>query len=387
MAEARIARDGARFALPMSRLSLGAGQVVRQGDRRYRIDRVELAEAQLIEAVRVEPGVYVASDKGSEAIVGRPFAAPVPVTPVMLDLPLLTGAEVPHAPYVAVAADPWPGAVAVWSASQDAGYELNRLVAAPAVIGVTESPLVRAQAGVWDRGAPLRVRISSGELASADPDLVLNGANALAIGDGSAETWEVLQFASAQIVAPETYEISQRLRGQAGTDGLMPEVWPVGSTVVLLDLSVTQIDLALSARGLARHYRFVPASRGVDDPVSVLRVEAFSGVGLRPYPVAHLRQSLLPGGDLQIGWIRRTRLDGDSWQAVEVPLGEESEAYLVRLVQADTLRYETVVPLPGFTLTAALRAAVLAPGNFRVEVAQLSSAYGPGPFRSLPVVA
>jgi hypothetical protein len=387
LAEARIARDGARFALPKSLLALGAGQVVRYGDQRYRIDRVELAEAQLVEAVRVEPAVYVTSDKGSEAIIGRAYVAPVPVAPVMLDLPLLTGTEVPHAPHVAVAADPWPGAVAVWSASQDAGYELNRLIAAPAVVGVTETPLPRAQPGVWDRGAPLRVRLAGGELTSVDPDLVLNGANALAIGDGSAGTWEVLQFATAEIVAPDTYEISLRLRGQAGTDGLMPEVWPVGSTVVLLDAAVPQIDLALSARGLARYFRFAPASRGFDDPVAVLRVEAFDGAGLRPYPVAHLRQFVLPGGDLRFDWIRRTRIDGDSWQAVEVPLGEESEAYLVRIVQTEVVLLEALVASPSYTLTAAQQANLLQPGSYRVEVAQLSTAFGPGPARSLEVAA
>ncbi|OZA03487.1 MAG: host specificity protein, partial [Rhodobacterales bacterium 17-64-5] len=289
LAEARVARDGARFALPKSRLSVGAGDVVRKAGLRYRIDRVEGAEAQLLEAVRVEPGVYQPSDSDGEAITARSFVPPVPVTPVFLDLPLLTGEEVPYAPHVAVAAEPWPGSVAVWSSSQDQGYEVNRLIAGSAVIGVTEAPLLRASPGVWDRGAPLRIRISDGELASADTLAVLNGANAMAIGDGSAANWEVFQFADAQIVAPDTYELSTRLRGQLGTDAVMPEVWPVGSTVVLLDLALSQIDLPLSARGLARYYRIGIAARGLDDPNVTTLVEAFDGVGLRPYSVAHLR--------------------------------------------------------------------------------------------------
>jgi len=385
LAEARVARDGARFALPKSKLRLGAGDVVHRSGLRYRIDRVEQAEGQLLEAVRVEPGVYSPSDNAGEVIVTRAFLPTVPVYPVFLDLPLLTGDEVPHAPYVAIAAEPWPGTVGVWSSSQDAGYELNRLVAAASVIGVTESPLAAARPGAWDNGAPLRIRIASGELASADAVSVLNGANAMAIGDGSAAGWEVFQFAAAQIVAPQTYDLSKRLRGQLGTDGLMPDVWPVGSTVVLLDFALTQLDLPLSARGLARYYRVGTTSRGVDDPNTVLRVEAFDGAGLRPYPVAHLRAKLDLAQTLTLGWKRRTRINGDSWQALEVPLGEEAEAYLLKIVQGSDTLAEYSALVPQFSYTAAMRAADGVSGAYRVEVAQVSAQFGPGLFRALDV--
>jgi hypothetical protein len=194
----------------------------------------------------------------------------------------------------------------------------------------------------------------------------------------------VFQFAEVQIVAPDTYELSVRLRGQAGTDGLMPAEWPVGSTVVLLDQTLTQIDLPLSARGLARHYRFGPVARGFDDPDVVLKVEAFGGAGLRPYPVAHLRTKP-DGGDLAVTWIRRTRIDGDTWQAFEVPLAEEAERYQVRVFQGADLRAEYTVTQPQFLYSAALRLADLQPGPYRIEVAQISAQYGPGPFRSVDI--
>jgi hypothetical protein len=209
----------------------------------------------------------------------------------------------------------------------------------------------------------------------------------MAIGDGSAATWEVFQFSQAQIVAPDTYELSVRLRGQAGTDGLMPAEWPIGSTVVLLDQTLTQIELPLSARGLARHYRFGPVSRGLDDPDVVLKVEAFDGAGLRPYPVAHLRTKTLAGGDLAVTWIRRTRIDGDTWQAFEVPLAEESERYQLRVFQGADLRAEYTVTQPQFLYSAAMRLADLQPGLWRIEIAQISGQYGPGPFRSVEFAA
>jgi hypothetical protein len=387
LSEARIARDLARFSLPKSLLHLGAGDVVRYDDQRYRIDRVEQSDAQLVEAVRVEPGAYAPSDSDGDTILVRSYVPPVPVLPIFLDLPLLTGAEVAHAPHIAIGADPWPGSVAVWSGIDDAGYELNRLVAAPAVIGVTETALVTAPPGLWDRGAPLRVKLSGGELSSASPDAVLNGANAMAIGDGSSAKWEVFQFAEAQLVGPDTYELSLRLRGQLGTDGVMPTVWPAGSTVVLIDLSLTQIDLPLSARGLARHYRIGPTSRGYDDPSATLKVESFEGIGLRPYPVSHLQAAPDGAGGQAVGWIRRTRIDGDSWQSVEVPLGEEIEAYQVRIIQGEAVLAEYSVSVSTFSYTPAMQAQDGVVGPYQVAVAQLSMQFGPGPFRSVEVDA
>jgi hypothetical protein len=387
LSEARIARDQARFALPKSLLHLGAGDILRYQDQRYRIDRIEQSESQLVEAVRVEPGAYSPTDRDADTIAVRSFVPPVPVFPIFLDLPLLTGAEVPHAPHIAIGAEPWPGSVAVWSAVDDAGYELNRLVAAPAVIGVTESELSAAPVGVWDRGVPLRVKLSAGELSSAGLDAVLNGANAMAIGDGSAANWEVFQFADAQLVAPDTYEVSTRLRGQLGTDGVMPPVWPAGSTVVLIDLSLSQIDLPLSSRGLARHYRIGPTSRGYDDPSVTLVVESFDGIGLRPYPVAHLQAEADGTGGHEVRWIRRTRIDGDSWQSLEVPLGEEVEAYQVRVVQGTSVLAEYGVSTPAFSYTSAMQALDGVIGPFQLAVAQLSMQYGPGPFRLVPVGA
>ena len=387
LTEARVARDTARFALPKSRLDLGAGDVVDLDGQRYRIDRVEQAEAQLVEAVRVEAGVYEASDGADERVIPRAFTAPVPVFPLFLDLPLLVGDEVAHAPHVAVSADPWPGSVGVWSAPTDAGYTLNRLIAAPAIVGLTETILAAAPTGVWDRGPALRVKIVGGSLSSADELAVLNGANVLAIGDGTSARWEVLQFVQAELVAPATYDLSLRLRGQQGSDGIMPAEWPVGSTVVLLDDAPQQIDLPLSSRGLARYYRFGAAGRGYDDPAVVVAVEAFDGIGLRPYPVAHLSAVGTLSGDLAVAWIRRTRIDGDSWQSPEVPLGETVESYLVRVVQADVIvREETVFAQSwDYPLVRQVGDGIIGP--YRIDVAQMSDRFGAGPFRSVQSAA
>jgi GTA TIM-barrel-like domain/Putative phage tail protein len=381
LAEARVGRDTARFALPRSALQVGAGDVVRIKGRRYRIDRTDQGDAQQIEAVRIEPGIYQPSDAAEDAILARRFAAPVPVFPLFLDLPLLKGNEVAHAPYLAVTAKPWPGRVGVWSADLDDGYELNSIVAAPSVIGVTQSPLFAAKPGLWDRGTPLRVRIYGGNLSSALPFSTLNGANVAAIGDGSSGNWEVFQFADAALVEPNTYELSMRLRGQAGTDGIMPQVWPSGSYIVLMTAAVGQIDLDMSARGLARNYRIGAAARGYDDPSVEVRTEAFDGIGLRPYPVAHLSAKATASGT-QVTWLRRTRIDGDNWTPADVPLGEDAESYAIRVIRDGAILREATTQAPVWTYPHADFTSDGA-GPRSIHVAQVSSRFGPGPFRSV----
>jgi hypothetical protein len=392
LAEARIARDGLRFAVPPSRLALAAGDTVKivreAGSSLYRIDRVEDAGVRLVEAVRVEPSVQRPSDGADDLPGVRPFAPPLPVDPLFLDLPLLRGDEVPHAPHLAVVADPWPGSVALYAATAgDAGYELNRLVQTPAIAGVTLTPLPAARPGLWDRGAPLRVEVVGGALASAGFAQVLAGANLAAVGDPETGVWELIQFAEAVLVGPGTYDLSLRLRGQQGTDGVMPEVWPAGSSFVLINGALVQVDLPLSARRLARHYRVGPAGRPLDDPSYEHRVLAFDGVGLRPYPVAHLRAAALAGGGLALSWVRRTRIGGDSWEAEEVPLGEAREAYRLRVREGQAVRRTVELTQPAFTYTAAMRAADgVAPG-FVIEVAQVSDIFGPGPWRAVVIDA
>ncbi|WP_288948175.1 glycoside hydrolase/phage tail family protein [uncultured Paracoccus sp.] len=382
LAEAAVARDGVRFALPPSLGHLGPGDVVRLAEpraeaKRWRIDRVERAGAITVDAVRVEPGVYRPARVAGGETVLRPFVPPIPVWPVFLDLPLLRGDEAPHAPHLAVTATPWPGAAAVWdSAQKTGGYRLNLTLAEPSIMGRTENPLAAARPGVWDRGPALRLRVKGGNLRSASEEALMAGANLLAIGDGSPEGWELLQFAEARLISAGLWEISTRLRGQAGTDAFMPLVWPVGSIVVLLDGAAQQVDLPPSARNQLRHWRVGPAVRAPDDPSYRHIAMAFRGAGLRPLSPCHLEMR----GRVAT-WIRRTRIQGDGWEGADVPLGETQERYLVRLVRDDGhVLARAVVDEPRWTVPADVWAEAATGGGLALEVAQLSDLFGAGPY-------
>ncbi len=389
LAEARVARDHLRLALPMSSLSVGAGDVISMPDEtgvaRYRVDRISHGDSRLLEAVRIEPETFQHSDEVEAPTPVREFTPPAPLHSVFMDLPLLTGQEAPSAPHIAVTGSPWPGSAALYSSATDSGYTLNRLVTRRSVIGVTETPLLKAAPGLFDRGAPLRVRLFGGTLSSGLRESILGGANLAAVGDGSAGNWEVFQFTDAVLVAEDTYEISGRLRGQAGTDALPTLDWPNGSIFVLLDGGPSQIRMSVSERGLDRHYLVGPAAQPMDDPSYSHSVRSFYGVGLRPYAPAHLRAARLASGDLDLSWIRRTRIEGDSWQSLEVPLGEERESYVVRVLDQGQIFREVTVSTPDWIYSHAAQTADGIVGGFSIYVAQLSDRYGAGLFRRIDI--
>jgi hypothetical protein len=312
---------------------------------------------------------------------------PLPVQATFLDLPLLSGDEVPHAPYLALTANPWPGQVALYSAQGEDGFTLDSIYPVPSVMGETLGPLQRAAPGVWDRGAALRVRLVRGALASASEERVLAGGNLVAIGDGLTDLWEVFQFADAELVAPRTYDIRMRLRGQRGSDGAMPVDWPAGSRFVLLDGLPAQIGLSAADRGVTRTWRWGPAMRPIGDPSYRTRNVAFAGIGLRPYAVCHLRAAAGAGGATEVAWIRRTRIDGDLWGSEDVPLGETAEIYAVQVMADGVVRREVRTGGPSWTYPANERAADGVTGGFFIRVAQVSDRFGPGPFRGVWVEA
>ncbi|MEM9708434.1 MAG: glycoside hydrolase TIM-barrel-like domain-containing protein [Pseudomonadota bacterium] len=389
LAEARIARDRVSLALPPSRYAYGAGDIITLDqagqDGLWRIDRVDEGEYRKVEAVRVEPETYVPADVPETLVAPRLFVPALPVEPIFLDLPLLTGDEAPHAPHIAVAGSPWPGNVAVYRSATGQGYALDTLVSSAAKVGITESQLPPAAAGIFDRGSPLRVKLPGASLASVSQDGLLAGANLAAIALPGSDDWEVFQFGEAALVAPDLWDLSFRLRGQLGTDHLAASGWDTGAQFVLLNTALRQVDLPTGFRDLTQYWRIGPASRDVSDPSYVEEERAFSGVGLRPYAPVHLSAQSDWAGGYGVTWIRRTRIDGDTWSGLDVPLGETFESYVLRLVVGGDVVRDTTVSTAAFEYTAADYVEDGSPNQFDIEVAQISDRFGPGPFTRITV--
>ena len=117
-----------------------------------------------------------------------------------------------------------------------------------------------------------------------------------------------------------------------------------------------------------------PASLSPEDAAYRHQAVVAGGAGLRPLSPCHLR---LVGRVAR--WMRRTRVEGDNWDVPEVPLGEASERYLVRLLRGEVELHRAEVTGSEWEIPASVWAAARAGGGFAVAVAQLSESYGPGP--------
>ena len=94
-------------------------------------------------------------------------------------------------------------------------------------------------------------------------------------------------------------------------------------------------------------------------------------------------------GDLTIRWIRRSRaLAADSWEAVEVPLAEDSEAYQVEIRDGVTVKRTLSSGTTSALYTTAQQiadwGAPLGPGsNLDIRIYQLSALIGRGAARAV----
>lgn len=375
-------RESAEFTLPPSRLAVASGDVVAltANGRRRLVEVQEVAddEARRVAGRCIDPEVF-----------NLPLAAPrrrIPASPaalgpphvLALDLPTLAAEDPPVLLRLAVFADPWPGAVAIWTSADGLSYRRAALARAPSIVGETLDPLPRTPRCRFSRTHSMRVQLYGGTLASVTDKALLAGANAAAVQrpDGA---WEVLQFANAELVGERTYELSRFRRGREGSEWAMGDPLPAGAPFVLLDAHVVPLASGLNTLGRPMHLRVVAAGRDYADPSTVALDVTPAATALRPLAPVHARARRTADG-VRLTWIRRTRLDGHGVGLREVPLGEEREAYAI-----DVLSGASVVRTLSATTPEALYAAAdeiadfgAAQSQLSIRIAQLSASVGRG---------
>ena len=204
------------------------------------------------------------------------------------------------------------------------------------------------------------------------------GANIAAVRNGDGE-WEVVQFRTAELIAPGTYELSELLRGQGGTGFAMRPAVAAGARFVLVNTALARLDLAAAEIRLPYQWRAGPSTRDIGDASYVAIAHTFQGLGLKPLAPVHVRATRT-GGDVDIEWIRRTRMGGDGWEAPEVPLAEDAERYEVDILDGSDVVRTLASATPAVTYSAAAQSADFgAPQpSYDIRVYQLSAAYGRG---------
>ncbi|NLH81483.1 MAG: hypothetical protein GX458_11650, partial [Phyllobacteriaceae bacterium] len=290
-----------------------------------------------------------------------------------------------HRPYLAAWASPWTGSLAVRRVFDGETTPATTTVDRPAVIGVTTTDLAPGPVWVWDRTTRLDVRLHGGTLAAASERLVLEGANRAAIRAASG-TWEIVQFAGAELVAASTWRLSDFLRRQGGSDDAGAVTIPAGAPFVLLDDRLVVLPIGRDDVGREMSFLVGPAADPWTDPSWVSVVATPGARGLIPWSPAHPAATIDPaGGDVVFSWIRRSRVAGaDSWTLLEVPLGAAEERWrlAVAVDGVSVLSVETTVAT--WTWPRAARDAALGPDPIAVtlSVTQIDPDWGDGVTRT-----
>ena len=388
--EAWIGRETASFRLPPSRLALDPADVIRlTHDGRsldFRLLSTADAEARGIEAIRQDRAAYdLPPGDPRPASLARPLVLVAPDV-AFLDLPQLTEDQPAHRPFLATHARPWLGELAVFRSPGSDGFELLTTVPARARIGVLAFDLWPGPVSRFDLGNALTLDLFTGSLESVTDLALFGGANAVAV-ESAPGVWEIVQAGAAELIAPGRYRLTRLLRGQRGTEGTMGNPAPAGARVVVLDSTLAPLPIALGDIGLPWNWRVGPASRPPSDETYVAQAFTPAGAGLRPFAPVHVaqpwRRARVPG-DLTIRWTRRSRaLEADAWEQVEVPLGEEVEAYEVEIRDGAAVKRVLTSGTTSVLYTAAQQTtdwgALLGPGNtLDIRIFQLSARLGRG---------
>ncbi len=387
LARSRNARHEVRFALPLTAKVAKPGDIVALSgseDEPLKVVRVELTDRVDLALVpaQTDPPSRRQPRLGASAVTaaiasegsGRPL-------PMILDLPLLSGSE-PEEQAVRIAARVHPDAVMSVFASPDSdGFAFRTQLAGSSLMGVLASDLPVGREGVIDHGTRLLVRPFAGEFASISDTLFLAGRNLLAV-EKEGGALELVQFRDAEEVAPGLWQLTTLLRGQGGTGDAAAISAVANARFAMVDERTPTAGMLASEAGTPMNWRVGLTGKPFTDRYAAT-VTAIAGRRARlPLSPVHLSARGLAGGAFELSWIRRTRRGGDSWDGIEVPLGEESEAYqVIWWAQDGTPSDPVTVSVPQFVLSAPQVAAAFsgAPATITFEVAQLSLAAGPGP--------
>jgi Putative phage tail protein/GTA TIM-barrel-like domain len=387
--EAWAARERATFTLPPSRLAVEPSDTIdlNTGDRHYILRITDIGDhgARDIEARTFDSDIYRPGTAPTrDPTPTQPTTAGAPLV-IFLDLPPGPGADAASG-LVAAAQDPWPGTLAIYRSPEQSGFTLSSLAASPAVTGLTSTAVQPGPSSRMDYAATITVVLDRGTLQSVTTLALLGGANTAAI-ERAPDVWEVFQFQSATLTAPLTYRLTGLLRGQRGTDGILASPAPTNARFVLLDDAVTTVPISPDEINLPLNWRTGPASRDIGNASYSHDTQRFSGHGLKPFAPAHIRGQRNPSGDLSLTWVRRTRVNGDSWDTIEVPLGETLELYEVGIVSGAAVLRTLAVSTPKAIYTSTDQIADFGslPQHVTIRIAQVSATAGRGHTRTINV--
>ncbi|SNY92808.1 Putative phage tail protein [Cohaesibacter sp. ES.047] len=380
-----FARHSVQFSLPPSFMAIEPGDVISLSEGQightYRIDEIEEGGLRHVTATLCAP-------RNAPQITPRvrtgKVVVPDIIIPVLesLDLPILPGmTDYPHAPYLAVYSKPWKSGFALYSGNGDRGFAYRQSIDVPAVMGELLTELPGHNSYVVDRTTTLDIELLGGDLSSVEMEALFAGANAAAV-QASNGNWEVFQFQTVELFGANKWRLEGLLRGALGTEASAISGAKVGARFILLDSAIASLHVEVSQLRKDLPHRAVRSGAGLSDPSNLDVAIAVPGRGLRPLSPVHLRIRRQNSGAVSFSWIRRDRIDADSWVGSATPMSEASERYEVTILTADgvTLIRQIEVAEPQWTYSSVDQVSdnLVSLEAFTVTIAQISQKLGPG---------
>ncbi len=379
--ESWIGRDLVEFSLRPGLLALQIGDVIllgsSQAQRLFRIIKITDGLERKVSAKAVEPSLYDAAGSSGSLLNISASTSPGPAFAVILDLPAANGTPT-GLEYLAVHADPWPGSLVLWRSNSSNGYDPLLTISQSATVGKTLTDLAPGPVWRWDRGNSVTVQMAGGYLYSLDATASLAGGNTIAIR-GANSAWEIFSFANATLVSTDTWKLSGLIRGLKGSEMQAANLAPAGSTVVLLDEAVIPVASGIESLGQNWTYRLAPADRDYADPSAISLTSKIGTFALQPLSPVQLK-AVRGGAGIAISWIRRTRINGDTWDLSDVPLSETQESYQLDILNGNLVTRSLILPTASYIYPSALELADFGKTQTTLTllVRQISSEVGPG---------
>lgn len=369
--EARQQAMEIRFGLPPSCIAFEPGDVLTIGGETMTL---QSAAGLASREVTVKPprNTSVQRSGSSPSTVGeirRPADQP---DLAVMDMRLLPEeAANRNGPLIAATAAHWPGDVRIW-AGAEAMTQRGR-IAGPAVMGQIIAASGSVFEGRWSDTASLTVELIYGELETLTDIAVLGGQNRMALHDG--EVWRCIQFGRAELIGDRTWQLSRLV----AADDLDLSAIPVPAQTVLLDAAVQPLVLLPSERSTALDFAALSAGQEPNPGQHLIHSAQYDGADRIPLAPCHLKAQM-DADTIHIEWIRRSRIGWDDWAGQDIPLGEDSERYLICLEEEGVLLHEWQVetPLAEFLIDNLESWAGHPVDEFDVIIRQISSTTGPG---------
>ncbi len=186
--------------------------------------------------------------------------------------------------------------------------------------GTLSEPLASSNAMLFEPNGKLVVDLVAHDLVfeNADINALASGANRILVGN------EAMQFARAIPLRDGRWTLEGLLRGRGGTESEAAAGHVSGTSVVLLDASLTSLDAGeVPALATTRI-----AAIGTGDFEPVITDLANAGLSRRPPAPVHPQIHVQADQSWDIRWTRRARGQWNWDDGVDVPLVEERENYL-----------------------------------------------------------